>query len=95
MHQPNDDDPERDLEPFSSKYAIVEGVRVFTWNDDLAVMDYELYNGLAGRVGEPVLGRVGGLTYEFIPSRQVPAESVNIPADRHNGTTPDTLLVQK
>lgn len=91
-------DPEDDplaTEPFSRDYLLVEGARVYAWRGDLAVMDHDLYRGLATKVGEPLVGRVGGLTYEFIPSRNVPAESVNVPKRQHNGATPDTLLIQK
>jgi hypothetical protein len=83
-----------DLENYSAGYAIVRDVRVYSWTGELAVMDEDLYHGLAHKVGEPVVGRVGGLTYEFVPGQGVPANSVNVPQEQHNGATPETLLVQ-
>jgi hypothetical protein len=83
------------LDDFAHSYAIVNDVRVFTWGEDLAVMDKDLYRGLCKRVPEPVFGRVGGLTYQFKPVEHIPAESVAVPEDSHNGSKPETLLVQK
>lgn len=96
MDQNSDDnDDELKIEDFAARYSIVHGVRVFSWTGDVAGMDVDLYNGLVERMSEPLIGRVGGLTYEFAPVGQVPANSVNVPAEEHNGTTPETVLIQK
>lgn len=87
-------EPER--APFSSRYTLIQNAEVRTWRENEAHMDERLYNALANRFGEPVVGYVGGLHYAFKPSTQVLANEAAIPADSHGSSRdPSALLIQK
>lgn len=80
-------------EHFSAGYELIHGARIHTLDQEEAVMDYELLNLLKSMFGEPVVGYIDGIHYQFKPERSIPADALAVPADNHE--QPDTLLVQK
>lgn len=79
---------------FSAGYILVEGIETCRWSDELAGMPYDLYETLAIYNGEPVIGYVGGLHYEFRPMYGIPARTVAVPRDNHD-QDPGPFLLQK
>jgi gamma-glutamylcysteine synthetase len=83
-------------EPFSAGYALIRGVRIDTWPEDEAVMDYELYRALKQRYGNPIVGKIGGIHYQFRPATDVLADSVAIPEHSHGkDASQAALLIRK
>lgn len=82
------------IESFSSDYAIVQDATVRTWREDEAHMDAGLYKYLEEWLGEPIVGMIDGLHYEFIPSTQVLSKEVAIPK-QNRAKDPSVLLVMK
>jgi hypothetical protein len=81
-------------EPFSAGYVLVRDAEVCSWSDEVAAMADDLYDALAHRYGEPVVGRVGGLTYYFKRHQTgIPPMTVAVPDTTHDD--PSALLVQK
>lgn len=80
-------------EPFSARYDLVCNAEVFTWPDEEAVMDAEMFEKLADRFGDPPVGFIEGLHYHFKPEASVPGASVAVPEDNH--ADPSALLIQK
>lgn len=80
-------------EPFSAGYELVHGVRVFTVEQEDAIMDFEMFNHLKTKFGEPLIGAVEGLHYYFKPERSIPASAIAVPERNHSD--PDTLLIQR
>jgi len=80
-------------ESFSSSYEMVPDATVETWQDEEAHMDFRLYRTLARRFGEPVIGFIGGLHYQFKPSDQVLSGRCAVPAANHSD--PSVLLIRK
>lgn len=78
---------------FSGSYDLVHGVRVFTVEQDDAVMDFEMFDRLEAQYGRPLVGCVGGLNYQFKPERSIPASAIAVPERNHDD--PDALLVQR
>jgi hypothetical protein len=79
-------------ETFSAGYELVHGADVFTHKGE-AVMDEEMLSALQQRFSAPVVGRVGGLHYQFKAQNSIPGMSVAVPEGTHD--SPDTLLIQK
>lgn len=85
-----------ELEPFSAGYALVRDATVQTWSEQEAHMDADLYDDLAFYLGEPVIGMIGGLHYNFRPSEQVLSDQCAIPRrNRGRRVGGSTLLVRR
>jgi hypothetical protein len=85
-----------ELEPFSRDYDLVLDAEVHTWGEEEAHMDVEMYEELAFRVGEPIIGMVGGLHYQFKPSTQVLRDSCAVPRYfRGRRVSGSTLLLRR
>lgn len=84
-------------ERFSSGYVLISDADVVSWSDEVAAMDYELYDYLAHHYGEPVVGYVGGLHFVFQRHREgIPSLTAAVPEDSYGQTSePSGLLVQK
>ena len=85
---------ETSLSDFSAGYILVENVEVRRWSDELAGMPFDLYDSLAIYNGEPVIGYVGGLHYEFRPMYGIPDKTVAVPRHNHS-RDPGPFLLQK
>lgn len=84
------------LESYSAGYLFAPEVEVNRYGEDLAIMDEELYEDLARQLGEPVIGYVGGLHYEFMPSTGILSGRCAVPRSNHReASTPLALLVQR
>lgn len=84
------------IENFSRDYWMVCDAEVNKHEGDLALMDEDLYDDLVEAIGEPIIGFVGGLHYEFIPSRQVLADRCAVPRRNHKASHNSmTLLLSK
>lgn len=84
------------LESFSAGYALVHGVEVFEWRDETAEMDVDLYEGLVDLLGEPIIGFVNGLHYQFEPSTNVLSGQCAVPrSGRGAKMEGSALLVRK
>jgi hypothetical protein len=81
------------IEPFSAGYGLVCGAEVFTVDDAEATMDFELFQVLKQKFGEPVVGWVDGLHYYFKPEQAIPANTVAVPETNHE--EPESLLIQR
>jgi hypothetical protein len=80
-------------EPFSASYALVHDADVITWPDEKAIMDDHMFVTLARKFGEPVVGRIGKIHYNFLPEHGIPKFSVAVPEVNHDN--PSRLLIQK
>jgi len=76
---------------FSQEYRLVPDATVRTWAENEAHMDERMYEMLALRFGEPVVGMVEGLHYTFKPSNEVMGGECAVP--RHNHDRPRSLLL--
>jgi len=77
---------------FSAGYDLVCGAEVTTVNDDEALIDMEMQKELERVFGEPLTGFIGGLHYQFKPTRSIPKHSVAVPMENHDD--PDAFLVK-
>ena len=80
-------------EPFSAGYELVRNAEVHSHGGDEALMDFKMFDALAERFGEPFIGYVGGLHYQFRREKAVPSGAVAVPS--HNHDDPDALLIQR
>lgn len=79
-------------QPFSERYEMVHKANVFL-HKGKAIIDEELARALGERFSRPIVGRVGGLHYQFKPESSVPGMSVAVPESRHHSD--DVLLIRK
>lgn len=85
-----------DHAPFSAGYTLVRNADVRTWSEDETHMDVGLYSGLVREFGDPIVGYVGGLHYQFKPSREVLSGKCAIPKSSHGrASDPSALLIRK
>ncbi|UBF19076.1 hypothetical protein HRTV-17_gp3 [Halorubrum phage HRTV-17] len=85
-----------ELTRFSRDYDLVLDAEVHTWREEEAHMDVDLYEDLALRLGEPIIGMVGGVNYQFRPSTQVLRDSCAVPRRfRGRRVSGSTLLVRR
>lgn len=87
----NRDDEVSLTAPFSDRYVIVQDAEVMTRPDGYAEMDAVMHRRLSERFGEYFVGMVGGIHYQFQPSRTVPAGAVVVPASNHDNA--ETMLI--
>jgi hypothetical protein len=80
-------------ESFSAGYDMVHNAEVITYDDEEAIMDYDMLEALEERFGRPLVGFIGGLHYQFKPERSIPPASVAVPKDNHD--RPSSFLVRK
>jgi hypothetical protein len=80
-------------EPFSAGYELVRNAEVHTYDEDEAIMDAEMLQRLEAQFGQPLIGYVGGLHYQFKPERAVPGNALALPETNHSD--PGPLLVQR
>ncbi|WP_372611647.1 hypothetical protein [Halomonas sp.] len=83
------------LESFSSGYWLAGGVTVDTHEGEYALMDETLYDSLVQTIGDPLVGHIDGLHYEFIPTRNVLTDRVAVPARNHSTDRELLLLLAK
>ena len=85
-----------ELSRFSRDYDLVLDAEVQTWREEEAHMDVDLYEDLVLRLGEPIIGMVGGINYQFKPSKQVLNYQCAVPR-RYRGrrVSGSTLLVRR
>lgn len=79
--------------PFSAGYELVENAEVHKYNEDEAIMDYQMFDNLSRRFGKHFVGYIGGLHYQFKRNQSLPSGAVAVPADNHSD--PKTLLIQR
>ncbi|UBF20328.1 hypothetical protein HCTV-8_gp3 [Haloarcula virus HCTV-8] len=85
-----------ELENFSAGYALVRDATVQTWAEEEAHMDVDLYDELTYHLGEPIIGFVGGLHYQFRPSKQVLTDQCAVPRrNRGRRVGGSALLVRR
>jgi hypothetical protein len=77
---------------FSAGYEIVHNATVRRWDEDLAVMDSELYRDLANEFQSPVVGYIDGVHYQFTPSNQVLSHECAIPGENIETDDPALLI---
>lgn len=84
------------LANFSKEYLLAPEVDVEVhWNEE-AVMGPDVFNNLVKFLGEPIVGHVDGIHYEFKPDEDVLLEDVLVPIDNHKAASkPMALLLQK
>jgi len=83
------------LESFSAGYWLAGDVQVDTHDGEIALMDETLYRKLVALIGDPIIGLIDGLHYEFQPTRSVLTGRVAVPTKNHRGSGSRTLLLQK
>ena len=85
-----------ELENWSRDYWMAHEITVDRYEGDLALMDADLYEDLVEAIGEPLIGYVGGIHYEFIPTLKVLSDRVAVPRQNHKGSYDNmTLLISK
>jgi hypothetical protein len=85
-----------ELENWSRDYWMAHEIAVDRYEGDLALMDADLYEDLVEAIGEPLIGYVGGIHYEFIPTLKVLSDRVAVPRQNHKGSYDNmTLLISK
>jgi hypothetical protein len=84
------------LENWSRDYWMAHETTVDRYEGDLALMDADLYEDLVQAIGGPLIGYVGGIHYEFIPTFKVLSDRVAVPRQNHKGSYDNmTLLLSK
>jgi hypothetical protein len=84
------------LENWSRDYWMAHEITVDRYEGDLALMDADLHEDLVEAIGEPLIGYVGGIHYEFIPTLKVLSDRVAVPRQNHKGSYDNmTLLISK
>jgi hypothetical protein len=81
------------VQAFSSGYRIVQNAEVYELDEEEAIMDFEMLDRLRAMFGEPIVGKVGDLHYQFKPRRSIPRFGLAVPGRNHD--SPDTLLIKR
>lgn len=71
------------LENWSRDYVLAPEIEVNRHRGDRALLDEAAYAKLRCRLGEPIVGYVGGLHYHFAPSNEVLADRAAVPRRNH------------
>lgn len=84
------------IEEFSRDYVIAPTVDIHKHGGDEAILDEEVYSEFATMLGEPIVGHIGSLHYQFKPSRSVMAGRGAVPSRHHKAASePLPLLLLK
>lgn len=85
------------LEPWNQQYLLAPHADVLTYGDENAVIDPVLHDHLRRVLGDPVVGYINGIHYEFRREESVPADTAVVPARNHDVPEGEelTLLVAR
>jgi hypothetical protein len=81
------------IQPFSADYDIIPDASVLT-HDGEAIMDEDLYEVLKQRYGQLFVAKVEDQRHTFEPRQSIPALTVAVPEYKHDGRTPNGLLIK-
>ncbi len=88
--------PEAYTEPFSKDYLLAPELEVCTYSGSNAVVAPDVYDALVDKVGEPLVGSVGGVRFSIRSHRPIPTDLIAISdSPKYAARDGDALLIYK